>query len=31
VLRRLGVRLFQGFLFARPGTAVLPDVAWDAA
>jgi hypothetical protein len=25
------VRLFQGFLFARPGTAVLPDVAWDAA
>lgn len=30
VLRRLGVRLFQGFLFARPGTAVLPDVAWNA-
>ena len=31
VLRRLGVRLFQGFLFARPGTGVLPDVAWNAA
>ena len=31
VLRRLGVRLFQGFLFAAPGLAMLPKVAWDAA
>ncbi|CAN7775668.1 EAL domain-containing protein [Variovorax sp. LjRoot175] len=31
VLRRLGVRLFQGFLFARPAIAVLPAVAWNAA
>jgi EAL domain-containing protein (putative c-di-GMP-specific phosphodiesterase class I) len=30
-LRGLGVRLFQGFLFARPGIAMLPAVAWDAA
>jgi len=31
VLRALGVDLFQGFLFARPGIAILPEVAWDAA
>lgn len=31
VLRRLGVRLFQGFLFARPAIGVLPAVAWNAA
>lgn len=30
-LRRLGVDLFQGFLFARPAIAALPPVAWDAA
>ena len=30
-LRALGVDLFQGFLFARPGIAMLPAVAWDAA
>lgn len=30
-LRGLGVRLFQGFLFARPGIAMLPAVAWNAA
>lgn len=30
-LRGLGVRLFQGYLFARPGIAMLPDVAWSAA
>lgn len=30
-LRGLGVSLFQGFLFARPGIAVLPSVAWDPA
>ena len=30
-LQALGVRLFQGFLFARPGIAALPPVAWDAA
>ncbi|MBT2304190.1 EAL domain-containing protein [Variovorax paradoxus] len=29
--RGLGVKLFQGFLFARPGTAMLPHVAWDTA
>lgn len=31
VLRGLGVRLFQGFLFARPGIGRLPIVAWKAA
>lgn len=31
VLRGLGVRLFQGFLFARPGIGMLPNVAWNAA
>jgi len=31
VLRGLGVRLFQGFLFARPGIGMLPTVAWNAA
>ncbi|MBT2320920.1 EAL domain-containing protein [Variovorax paradoxus] len=31
VFRRLGVSLFQGFLFARPGVGMLPAVAWDAA
>ncbi|CAN7713624.1 MULTISPECIES: EAL domain-containing protein [unclassified Variovorax] len=30
-LRSLGVKLFQGYLFARPGIAMLPNVAWDAA
>jgi EAL domain-containing protein (putative c-di-GMP-specific phosphodiesterase class I) len=30
-LQALGVSLFQGFLFARPGIATLPAVAWDAA
>jgi EAL domain-containing protein (putative c-di-GMP-specific phosphodiesterase class I) len=30
VLRGVGVRLFQGFLFAKPAIAVLPRVAWDA-
>jgi EAL domain-containing protein (putative c-di-GMP-specific phosphodiesterase class I) len=30
-LRGLGVRLFQGYLFARPGIAMLPDIAWSAA
>ncbi len=30
-LRSLGVTLFQGFLFARPGINTLPAVAWDAA
>ena len=30
-LRALGVDLFQGYLFARPGIAMLPAVAWDAA
>ncbi|NDZ18517.1 diguanylate phosphodiesterase [Variovorax sp. WS11] len=30
-LRGVGVRLFQGFLFAAPGIAMLPAVAWDAA
>jgi EAL domain-containing protein (putative c-di-GMP-specific phosphodiesterase class I) len=29
-LRGLGVRLFQGFLFAAPGIGVLPAVAWNA-
>jgi EAL domain-containing protein (putative c-di-GMP-specific phosphodiesterase class I) len=31
VLRRLGVKLFQGFLFARPGIGMLPAVAWNEA
>lgn len=31
VLRGLGVKLFQGFLFARPGIGVLPDIAWNGA
>jgi EAL domain-containing protein (putative c-di-GMP-specific phosphodiesterase class I) len=30
-LRRMGVKLFQGFLFARPSIAALPAVAWNAA
>jgi EAL domain-containing protein (putative c-di-GMP-specific phosphodiesterase class I) len=30
-LRGLGVKLFQGFLFAPPGIAMLPAVAWNAA
>lgn len=30
-LRSLGVRLFQGYLFARPGIAMLPSVDWNAA
>ena len=30
-LRGVGVRLFQGFLFAAPGIAMLPAVAWNAA
>ncbi|CAN7761971.1 EAL domain-containing protein [Variovorax sp. LjRoot84] len=30
-LRSLGVKLFQGYLFARPCIAMLPNVAWDAA
>jgi EAL domain-containing protein (putative c-di-GMP-specific phosphodiesterase class I) len=30
-LHALGVDLFQGYLFARPGIASLPAVAWDAA
>jgi EAL domain-containing protein (putative c-di-GMP-specific phosphodiesterase class I) len=30
-LRALGVGLFQGYLFAKPGVAMLPAVAWDAA
>ena len=30
-LRGLGLRLFQGYLFARPGIAMLPDIAWNAA
>jgi EAL domain-containing protein (putative c-di-GMP-specific phosphodiesterase class I) len=29
-LRDLGVTLFQGFLFARPGVGFLPDVHWPA-
>ncbi|MDR6855821.1 EAL domain-containing protein [Variovorax guangxiensis] len=29
-LRGVGVRLFQGFLFAAPGVAMLPAVAWNA-
>lgn len=29
-LRGVGVRLFQGFLFAAPGIAMLPAVAWNA-
>lgn len=29
-LRGLGVRLFQGYLFATPGIAKLPAVAWNA-
>jgi EAL domain-containing protein (putative c-di-GMP-specific phosphodiesterase class I) len=29
--RGLGVKLFQGFLFARPGIGVLPAIAWNAA
>jgi EAL domain-containing protein (putative c-di-GMP-specific phosphodiesterase class I) len=30
-LEGLGVELFQGFLFARPGFEALPDVAWPDA
>lgn len=30
MLQSLGVTLFQGFLYARPGINTLPDVAWDA-
>lgn len=30
-LRRLGVNLFQGFLFARPAFETLPQVDWPAA
>ena len=30
-LRGLGVRLFQGYLFAAPAIAMLPPVAWNAA
>lgn len=29
-LRAMGVHLFQGYLFARPGVESLPDVAWPA-
>ena len=28
VLRDLGIRLFQGYLFARPAFEALPDVTW---
>ena len=30
VLRRLGIRLMQGFLFARPALEALPEVEWPA-
>jgi len=27
-LKALGIRLFQGYLFARPGFETLPEVHW---
>lgn len=31
IVRGVGVRLFQGYLFSRPAIATLPPIAWDAA